>query len=161
MFTGNHPFGGESFSSLIHKVINEDPFPMKNFQSSTPDVLEKIVLKALGKSPERRYRNGFDFASDLSTLFSHLERPQSDISFQEKFNYARELDFFGGSPILKFGKLFGRVSGRKRTSANVLSKKVISTIRFLLSLRAESKCRRMARYCKSCLKAIASAKWAT
>ena len=33
MFTGNHPFGGESFSSLIHKVINEDPFPMKNFQS--------------------------------------------------------------------------------------------------------------------------------
>ena len=124
-------------------------------------MLEKIVFKALEKSPERRYRNGLDFAPDLSTVFSHLERPQSDISFQEKFDYVSELDFFRGSPILKFGKLFGRVSGRKRTSANVFSKKVISTMRFLLSLRAESRCRRMARYCKICLKAIASAKWAT
>ena len=50
----------------------------------------------MDKSPERRYRNGLDFASDLSTLFSHLERPQSDISFQEKFDYVRELDFFRG-----------------------------------------------------------------
>jgi serine/threonine protein kinase len=81
MFTGNHPFGGESFSSPIHKVVNEDPFPMKNFQSSTPDVLEKIVFKTWEKSSGRRYGNGLDFASDLSTLLSHLERPESDISF--------------------------------------------------------------------------------
>ena len=98
MFTGHHPFGGESFSSLIHKVINEEPFPMRNFQSTTPEVLEKIVFKALEKSPERRYRTGLDFASELSTFFSHLERPQNGISFQEKFDYVRELNFFRGFP---------------------------------------------------------------
>ena len=98
LLTGHHPFGGESFSSLIHKVINEDPTSMKTFASNVPDVLEKIVFKALEKVPERRYRSGFDIASELRMLFSHLDRPQADISFQDKFNYVKELHFFRGFP---------------------------------------------------------------
>jgi len=98
LFTGHHPFGGESFSSLIHKVINEDPIPMKTFRSDLPEVLEKIVFKALEKSPDRRYRMGIDLAVDLSMLFTHLDRPQADISVQEKFDYVKELDFFRGFP---------------------------------------------------------------
>ena len=98
MFTGHHPFGGETFSSLIHKVINEDPIPMKRFRSDLPDMLERIIFKALEKSPQRRYRSGLDFASELSMLFTHLEQPQSDIPAQEKFNYVKDLDFFRGFP---------------------------------------------------------------
>lgn len=98
MFTGHHPFGGETFSSLIHKVINEDPIPMKHFRSDLPDLLEAIIFKALEKSPQRRYRTGLDFASALSMLFTHLDQPQSDIPAQEKFNYVKDLDFFRGFP---------------------------------------------------------------
>jgi serine/threonine protein kinase len=98
LFTGHHPFGGESFSSLIHKVINEDPFSMKMFHSSLPGVLERTVFKVLEKSTERRYRSGLDFASQLSTLFSNLDLPQADISVQEKFDDLRELNFFRGFP---------------------------------------------------------------
>lgn len=98
LLTGRHPFGGESFSSLIHKAINEEPIPMRNVASNVPEVLEKIIFKALEKSPERRYRTGLDIASDLSMLFTHLDRPQADISFQDKFNYVKELDFFRGFP---------------------------------------------------------------
>ena len=98
LLTGHHPFGGESFSSLIHKVINEDPFPMTNFRSDLPDVLENIVIKALEKAPESRYRTGLDIASELSMLFTHLDRPQAEISVQDKFNYVKELDFFRGFP---------------------------------------------------------------
>ena len=98
LFTGHHPFGGESFSSLIHKVINEDPFPMKMFRSSLPGALERTVFKALEKSTKRRYRSGLDFASQLSTLFSNLDLPQADISVQEKPDYLRELNFFRGFP---------------------------------------------------------------
>lgn len=98
LFTGHHPFGGETFSSLIHKVINEEPIPMKNFRSDLPDVLEQIIFRALEKSPIRRYRMGLDFASDLSMLFTHLGQPQTDIPAQEKFNYVKDLDFFRGFP---------------------------------------------------------------
>ena len=98
MFTGHHPFGGETFSSLIHKVINEDPIPMKHFRSDLPDLLEGIIFRALEKSPQRRYRTGLDFASALSMLFTHLDQPQSDIPAQEKFDYVKDLDFFRGFP---------------------------------------------------------------
>lgn len=98
LITGHHPFGGESFSSLIHKVINEEPVPMKNFRADVPDALERIVFKALEKAPARRYRMGLDFAAELSSLFTHFEQPQSNIPAQEKFNYVKDLDFFRGFP---------------------------------------------------------------
>ena len=98
LFTGHHPFGGESFSSLIHKVINEDPTPMSKFRSDVPEVLEKIVGRALEKTTSRRYRNGLDMASDLSMLFTHLDQPQIKVSAQDKFDAAKGLDFFRGFP---------------------------------------------------------------
>ncbi|MBI4692780.1 MAG: protein kinase [Gammaproteobacteria bacterium] len=98
LLTGKHPFGGESFSSLIHRVINEEPTPLATFRSDLPPILEKIVFKALEKRPERRYRMGIDLASDLSMAFTHLARPQEEISAQEKFAYVKQLDFFRGFP---------------------------------------------------------------
>ncbi len=98
LLTGKHPFGGESFSRLIHRIINEEPTPMQDFRADTPPVLEKIIGKALAKDPAHRYRMGLDLASDLSTAFSHLERPQEDISIREKFNNVKQLDFFQGFP---------------------------------------------------------------
>ncbi|MEM7539994.1 MAG: serine/threonine-protein kinase [Pseudomonadota bacterium] len=98
MVTGHHPFGGESFSSLVHKIVNVDPTPMTDYRSDTPQVLERIIRRALEKTTERRYRTGMDLASDLSMAFTHLERPQEDISVKDKFNRLKELDFFNGFP---------------------------------------------------------------
>ena len=98
MLTGHHPFGGESFSSLIHRVINEDPTPMSQFRPDLPPILERIIHRALEKVPDRRYRMGIDLASDLSMAFTHLERPQEDIPAREKFELVKGLDFFRGFP---------------------------------------------------------------
>lgn len=98
LLTGRHPFGGETFSSLIHKVINEEPIPLAQLRRDLPPGLDKIIHKTLEKSPKRRYRTGLDFASDLSRVFTHLERPSEDISAKEKFDYVKELSFFRGFP---------------------------------------------------------------
>jgi len=98
MLTGHHPFGGETFSSLIHRVINEEPTPMSRFRHDLPPILERIVGRALEKMPDRRYRMGIDLASDLSMTFTHLERPQEDIPAREKFELVKRLDFFRGFP---------------------------------------------------------------
>lgn len=98
LFTGHHPFGGETFSSLVHKIVNEEPTPMTQFRSDTPDVLERIIRRALEKTTARRYRMGLDMASDLSMAFTHLERPQEDISIKEKFDRVKRLEFFRGFP---------------------------------------------------------------
>lgn len=96
LLTGRHPFGGESFSNLIHRVINEPPVPLRLHRPDLPAVLERIVGRALEKSPERRYRSGLDLASDLSLAFSHLERPQEEVPARERFELVKRLGFFRG-----------------------------------------------------------------
>lgn len=98
LITGHHPFGGESFSALVHKIVNEDPPPMSNFRTDTPEVLEKIVRRTLEKNPARRYRMGLDIVADLSMAFTHLERPQEDIAITAKFDRVKRLEFFRGFP---------------------------------------------------------------
>ncbi|MGD9602726.1 MAG: protein kinase [Gammaproteobacteria bacterium] len=98
MLSGRHPFGGESFANLIHRVIHEDPVPLETYRPDLPPILSRIVLKCLEKLPERRYRMGLDLASDLSMAFTHLERPQEDIPAREKFERVKPLDFFRGFP---------------------------------------------------------------
>ena len=98
LIAGHHPFGGESFSALVHKIVNEDPPPMSTFRTDTPEVLEKIIRRTLEKNPVRRYRMGLDIASDLSMAFTHLERPQEDIAITAKFDRVKRLEFFRGFP---------------------------------------------------------------
>ena len=96
LLTGKHPFGAESFSRLIHRVVNEEPTPLASHRPDLPPVVQRFVQKALEKQPERRYRSGLDMASDLSMAFSHLQRPQEDIPAREKFEYIKGLHFFRG-----------------------------------------------------------------
>jgi eukaryotic-like serine/threonine-protein kinase len=98
LLTGRHPFGGESFSSLVHKIVNEDPIPMQRFRADIPDTFERIVRRSLEKSTVRRYRMGLEIAADLSTVFTHLEQPVEDISVTEKFDQVKMLEFFRGFP---------------------------------------------------------------
>lgn len=94
MLTGKHPFATDSFSRLIHKIINEKPPPLRTYRSDIPEILEKIIYHALQKNPERRYRMGLNMAADLSLAFDYLDKPQEDIEFEERFNAVQKLEFF-------------------------------------------------------------------
>jgi serine/threonine protein kinase len=96
LLTGKHPFQADKFSRLVHKILNEEAPPMKNFRADIPEVLEKIVQKTMQKDPDNRYQMGLELASDLSKAFKHLEGPKEDVSAQEKFNALKQLDFFQG-----------------------------------------------------------------
>ena len=94
LLTGKHPFVADSFSRLIHKIINEKPPLMSTYRSDLPEILEKIVHHALQKDPEQRYKMGLNLAADLSLAFDYLEEPQANIELEEKFNAIKGLDFF-------------------------------------------------------------------
>jgi serine/threonine protein kinase len=98
LLTGKHPFYADSFSRLIHKIINEKHPPLKTHRHDIPDILEKIVYHALQKNPDKRYKMGLNMAADLSLAFDYLEKPQQDIAVQEKFNAIQELQFFSDFP---------------------------------------------------------------
>ena len=98
MLTGRHPFAADNFSRLVHRILTEDPLPLPEIRPDLPESLDAIVRKALAKDREQRYAMGLEMASDLSRAFSNLERPEQDISEQEKFNAVKQLDFFQGFP---------------------------------------------------------------
>jgi serine/threonine protein kinase len=98
LLTGKHPFPADSFSRLIHMIINENHLPLSTHRSDVPEILEKIIHHALQKNPEKRYKMGLNFAADLSLAFDYLEQPQEDIEVQEKFIIIQSLEFFKEFP---------------------------------------------------------------
>ncbi len=98
LLTGKHPFAADSFSRLIHMIINEKHPPLSTHRSDVPEILEKIIHHALQKNPEKRYKMGLNFAADLSLAFDYLEEPQQDVEAQEKFNAIQKLHFFDEFP---------------------------------------------------------------
>ena len=98
LLTGKHPFMAENFSRLVHKILHEEPIPLRDVRQDAPEPLVAIFNKAVQKDVKKRYAMGLEIATDLSKAFDSLEGPEEDISEQEKFNSIKRLDFFQGFP---------------------------------------------------------------
>lgn len=94
LLTGRHPFAATPFSMLVHRIVNEDPAPMSQYQSGIPPAFERVVTRALQKDRAKRYKSGADLASDLAVGCGHLGLPDQGVSIQERFNDIRRLPLF-------------------------------------------------------------------
>jgi hypothetical protein len=64
MLTGSRPFQGDK-ARLLNHVLHEEPPPPRSIEPGISRELELICLKAMNKSPEKRYQSAFDLADDL------------------------------------------------------------------------------------------------
>ena len=64
LLTGERPFRGNRRMLLLH-VLEDEPRPLRQLNDKVPRDLETICLKALAKSPSRRYATAAEFADDL------------------------------------------------------------------------------------------------
>jgi serine/threonine protein kinase len=65
MLTGEKPFPGQSVTTVIYKIVNEDPIPPRQLNPSIHPGLNDIVMRALVKEPEVRYQNCREMQEDL------------------------------------------------------------------------------------------------
>jgi len=72
LLTGQKAFPGESLTTVIYKIINEAPRPVRSFQKSLPEGLDYVVTKALAKTPEERYQSCRELVHDLRN-YAHLK----------------------------------------------------------------------------------------
>ena len=68
MVTGRLPFEGDSPVTVALKHLQEEPVPPKNINSSIPDSLNKLILKAIQKEPIKRYQNAKEIIQDLQKI---------------------------------------------------------------------------------------------
>ena len=65
MLTGEKPFPGQSITTVIYKIVNEEPIPPRQINPSIHPGLNDIVLRALAKDPEVRYQSCRELLEDL------------------------------------------------------------------------------------------------
>ena len=72
LLTGLRPFEGESISTIIYKVLYEDPRPPAACNPVLPPDLNVVLARALAKDPARRYATGADLVTALQKALSDL-----------------------------------------------------------------------------------------
>ena len=65
MITGEKPFPGESITTVIYKIVNEQPVPPRTIDPTIHPGISAAVLRALAKEPEDRYQSCHEFLEDL------------------------------------------------------------------------------------------------
>jgi len=65
MLTGEKPFPGQSITTVIYKIVNEEPIPPRELNPSVHPGLNEIVMRALAKEPEVRYQSCREMLEDL------------------------------------------------------------------------------------------------
>ena len=74
MVSGLMPFKGATTSHTIVQILEKDPVPLTQFTArKAPEELQRIVAKALVKSPDERYQTAKDMLIDLRNLKRRLD----------------------------------------------------------------------------------------
>ena len=94
MLCGQRPFRAGALGKLLRQVVQSAPEPLREVRPEVPEELAAVVDRALQKEPGKRYRNGAEFAADLTRVHQKLRAAQSDIDDEERFAVLRKLRFF-------------------------------------------------------------------
>ncbi|MBN2058939.1 MAG: protein kinase [Deltaproteobacteria bacterium] len=121
LITGRKAFPGENYFSILYKITNEDPVPIREIKPDTPPILEKIVKKALAKESAQRYQSCMDFAYDLRVAVRGLKDGASKThASDDVIDYVRNVQFFENFSKDQVKEILGAASIVKVTRGTVI-----------------------------------------
>jgi len=68
LLTGEVPFAGQNITTVIYKIINENPIPPRELDATIHPGMSYVICKALAKSPDERYQTCRELADDLKNF---------------------------------------------------------------------------------------------
>jgi serine/threonine protein kinase len=66
MLTGQKPFQGNSWASVMNQIMSVEPPPVKKHRQDLGDQVTTVLHRALAKDPEARYSSCREFADELA-----------------------------------------------------------------------------------------------
>ena len=94
LLTGRLPFRANNQGSLIYKIVNMETPSVCALNPNLPETLDPIIRKALEKDLYSRYRNGAEFAKDLSSVRYQIVDEDETVQDATLFAKLRRLEFF-------------------------------------------------------------------
>lgn len=73
MLTGQKPFFGEDMTSLMYRIAREKHPAPREINPKIPQVVEKIIDKALEKDPGKRYQKAGQLADHLRIVIARID----------------------------------------------------------------------------------------
>ena len=70
MATGERPFTGENVTTIIYKIIHENPIPASDLEATVHPGISAVISRCLAKNPHERYQNGAELARDIENYRS-------------------------------------------------------------------------------------------
>ncbi|HEV2247413.1 MAG TPA: protein kinase [Terriglobia bacterium] len=68
MATGRQAFSGETTAVIFHKILGDDPEPVRSISPDLPPKLEEIITKCLEKDRDLRCQSASEIRADLKRL---------------------------------------------------------------------------------------------
>ncbi len=65
LVTGTKPFGGDNITTVIYRIVHENPVPPRELDASIHPGVARIISKALNKNPAERYANCLELMEEL------------------------------------------------------------------------------------------------
>ncbi|WP_018606849.1 serine/threonine-protein kinase [Uliginosibacterium gangwonense] len=94
MLTGRLPFRAKNPAQLVYKIINTDTPSASQLNPNVPEAVDTVIRKAMEKDLYSRYKNGAEFAKDLSGIQFKIYDEKDQVSDNARFGQIRKLPFF-------------------------------------------------------------------
>ncbi|MGQ0545501.1 MAG: protein kinase domain-containing protein [Betaproteobacteria bacterium] len=96
LLNGRLPFDAANNYGLIYQITSAEPRPPSALRPGLPPALDAIVMRAMAKDREARYRHWEEFSQHLAATSEHLRAEQTQQWFadSERFETLRKLAFF-------------------------------------------------------------------
>lgn len=78
LMTGEKPFPGQNITTVIYKIINEEPIPPRSLDSSIHPGLSAVIARALAKDPAARYQSCHELLTALKN-YHDLAGPDATV----------------------------------------------------------------------------------
>lgn len=95
MLTGRKPFDGEEVTTVLHKIVSEEPADICEIRREIPQEASAIIKKLLNKKREDRYQNAGELITDIDAFLAGEIPPNAYHLVEE----VKEKDDKGGEKV--------------------------------------------------------------
>lgn len=117
LLTGRLPFEGESPREVIMKILRDPPIPPSHIAKDLLPHIDHVIMKAMSKDPDKRYKDVEDFRDDLNNVKDFLSRSsfQGGIKNMKKSDEQiySEVHIDSFEDVVKYGNMLPE-SGQQR-----------------------------------------------